>query len=72
MTNEPQDAGATLPEQPRRTNQGRNFGNISYAAEEPEQTDDLRPRISVSVPHVPDEHWSTRPSRSTGARRSVN
>ncbi len=56
----------------RTTPPGRRFGEISYAADEQEQAEDLRKRPSVKIPHVPEEHWTSRPSRSTGARRSVS
>jgi hypothetical protein len=73
MTNEPADAGNAQHQQPRRTAEGRVFGSISYAAEEEEeQAEDLRRRPSVKIPHVTDEHWMNRPSRSTGSRRSAN
>jgi hypothetical protein len=72
MTNEPTEAGAAQSGQPARsTPLGRNFGSISYAADEQEQVEDLRRRPSVKIPHVTGEHWMDRPSRSTGARRSI-
>jgi hypothetical protein len=73
MTNETTDAGATQSDQPSRsTPMGRSFGGISYAADEQEQVEDLRRRPSVKIPHVTGEHWMDRPSRSTGARRSIS
>ena len=73
MTNEPTDAGATQLNQPSRsTPLGRNFGGISYAADEQDKVvEDLR-RPSVKIPHITGEHWMDRPSRSTGARRSIS
>ena len=55
----------------RRTNEGRNLSSIPYANEE-ELREDLR-RISASLPQAesPAEHWTERPSRSTGARRRI-
>ena len=74
ITNEPTDASETLQQPyplPRKTPVGRNFGSISYPAEEPEeQVEDLRKRPSVKIMHVTAEHWMDRPSRSTDARRS--
>ena len=73
MTNESSEAAATSQEHSERTTPvGRRFGQISYAADEQEQVDDLRKRPSITVPHVTDEHWTSRPSRSTGARKSLN
>ena len=73
MIQESSSAAATSQEQNLRTTPaGRRFGEISYAADEQEQTEDLRKRPSVKIPHVPEEHWTSRPSRSTGARRSVS
>lgn len=73
MIQESSSAAATSQEQSlRNTPAGRHFGEISYAADEQEQTDDLRKRPSVNIPHVPEEHWTSRPSRSTGARRSLS
>jgi hypothetical protein len=75
MTNEPTDAGDTLQQYPlpRKTPVGRNFGSISYPAEEPEeQAEDLRKRPSVKIMHVSGEHWMDRPSRSTAARRGAS
>jgi hypothetical protein len=71
MTNEPTDAGDAT-KQPRRTSEGRIFGSISYEADREEQVEDLRRRPSIKIPHVTDEHWMNRPSRSTGSRRSAS
>ena len=71
MTDEPTDA-VDATKQPRRTSEGRIFGSISYEAEREEQLEDLRKRPSITIPHVTDEHWMNRPSRSTDSRRSAN
>lgn len=59
-------------DQHRSTSQGRLHGSVSYAADEQAAAEDLRRRPSASVPAQPvAEHWSERPSRTTGARRRV-
>jgi hypothetical protein len=65
------DAATPHQDQHRSTNQGRLFGDISYPAEEqPPAADDLRRRASLGIrTEVVDQHWTERPSRSTGARR---
>ena len=72
MTDESNAAATSQEQNLRTTPAGRRFGEISYAADEQEQTEDLRKRPSVRIPHVPEEHWTSRPSRSTGARRSLS
>lgn len=64
------DAAAPHQGQHRSTNEGRQFGNVSYPAEEKAPVDDLRRRASLGVQvDAAGEHWTERPSRSTGARR---
>jgi hypothetical protein len=71
MSNDTDDAVAR-PDTPRRvTMEGRSFGNISYAADEPERSDDLRRRTTGSMTvDVPAPRDSTE-RRDTGARKRV-
>lgn len=64
------EAAETHQDQHRSTSQGRSYGSVSYAADEQASAEDLRRRPSMRVQVEPAaEHWSERPSRSTGARR---
>lgn len=66
------ESAAPHQEPHRSTSEGRHFGNISYAADEQAPAEDLRRRASLGVQVDPtSEHWTERPSRSTGARRRV-
>ena len=71
MTDESSNAAATSQQNQRTTPAGRHFGQISYAADDQEQAEDLRKRPSGRIPHDIEEHWTSRPSRSTGARKSL-
>ncbi|MEO7458249.1 MAG: hypothetical protein ABIY52_18465 [Gemmatimonadaceae bacterium] len=72
MADQSSDVVTTQGQDHRSTNQGRLYGNVSYPAEEPAPREDLRRRSSTgSFPVVADEHWTERPSRSTGARRRM-
>lgn len=73
MSNDTGDARVTGSETTRRvTMEGRSFGNISYAAEDAERSDDLRRRttgsitVDVSTPRISTD------GRNTGARKRVS
>jgi hypothetical protein len=73
MSDQSSDTTTSHLDQERSTSQGRMYGDISYAAEEEQETEDLRARSSTgSFAAVVTEHWSQRPSRSTSARRRIN
>jgi hypothetical protein len=72
MNNDTGDARAPRTDTPRRvTMEGRSFGNVSYAAEVPERTDDMRRRTTGSATvDAPAPRTSTE-QRDTGARKRV-
>lgn len=73
MSNDTHDERASRGDVPRRlTTEGRTFGNISYAAEEPERSDDLRRRTTGSGMEIISAPRISTGQRDTGARKRAS